>query len=418
MGCSRAAVLCLIGLGACTPQPKWIDFVDEIPTLHNTQLRPLPAIVVRDAKLRPVEPLPEMEFHAKPPGVVIVDRKGISALKNGRATVTVTVKGTDISTRATVEVILIESLRLTATPAKDDWEYPVAEDIKIVVSAMTNSGVLRDVEPVWESDNHGVIELVDATTLRAVGPGTTKIRARAMGLVAEREISVVARADELSVVCPPKTESVVPKGSELAAICRVSVGSAIKLATKARRRGVPVEGAKIEWSLSNNEAASISQKGWVLGLAEGRVIVRLESGDANAKVEIWVEPATKRMGGPASDFVCTGRFSVKVKRKPMRLHQPVYFGSEKKAGDDQAPPGIVDGWCEAEEGRRCIESWIARAGRYEAKALRDFASSCCCSLDLVGAGYERHEKRPSFDTGYSPTHRRGTRKPPTIRRRQ
>ena len=215
------------------------------------------------------------------PSVATVAANGlVTAVGRGIATITAAAGNATGSARVTVEqaaarvtvdppalhfTALGDTIRATAT-ALDEDEHPIP------MPAVT-----------WASDDAAVATVDSAGLVTAAGEGTATITATVGTARGEAPVEVEQVPDSLEVTSP---------GSALA------IGDSMQFtATVFDGNGHPMGGLTFEWSSSDPAIATVDERGWVMGIAEGSADITAAAGELRASKTLAVQGEADLMRG-------------------------------------------------------------------------------------------------------------------------
>ncbi|WP_419940512.1 Ig-like domain-containing protein [Candidatus Palauibacter sp.] len=215
------------------------------------------------------------------PSVATVAANGlVTAVGRGIATITAAAGNATGSARVTVEQA---AARVTVDPPALDFDA-LGDTIRATATALD-----EDEHPIpmpavtWASDD-AAVATVDSTGLAtATGEGTATITATVGTASGEAQVEVEQVPDSLQVTSP---------GSALA------VGDSMQFtATVFDRNGHPVGGLTFEWSSSDPAIATVDERGWVMGIAEGSADITAVAGELRASKTLAVQGEADLMRG-------------------------------------------------------------------------------------------------------------------------
>jgi hypothetical protein len=353
-GPRSTTVLCIaIAMAACGSKPQSIAFESSGPlTLYSIDPSPVPKLIVRDARGRPLDPKPQIQLSAAPAGVVVVDRNEIVPIRNGHVYLMAKVVGSTLSTSMAIDVKLI--VRLDVRCANESCSHGIGETFDMEAVPLTGEVPVTGVDVQWTLSDPKVVEIIKPGRFRAVGAGKTEIIASIATTRVARTIKVYAPADKLTVRCPPERST---DGR-----CSVILGHSFKVLATASGGGVTIDQPTVKYTSSSEDIATVDSTGEVFGSAVGEAIIRGEIGATSSSLAVSIVP--KRTLHP----MCLGNGRILARDIPVMAER--WNSSYVQR---------VTMRCDTQKGVECVTSQT-RIATPKMAELREIGEECCCKL--------------------------------------
>jgi uncharacterized protein YjdB len=217
-------------------------------------------------------------WSSRDPGVAVVSSTGqVTGIAPGSATIVAAIDGQSATATVTVRAVPVAAVRVTP----DNTSVGVGGTVRlgaVVTDAAGNTLAGRAVS--FSSNNSGVARVADDGTVTGVSAGTATITATSEGVNGTATVRVTST--------PPAT---VPVAS-----VRVTPGSAsvpasgsVQLAAEPRdANGNVLSGRAVAWSSSDQNVATVTSDGRVIGVNPGNATVRATSEGVTGSATITV----------------------------------------------------------------------------------------------------------------------------------
>ena len=227
-------------------------------------------------------------WSSRDPGVAVVSSTGqVTGIAPGSATIVAAIDGQSATATVTVRAVPVAAVRVTP----DNTSVGVGGTVRlgaVVTDAAGNTLAGRAVS--FASNNSGVARVADDGTVTGVSAGTATITATSEGVNGTATVRVTAT--------PPATVAV--------ASVRVTPGAAsvpasasVQLAAEPRdANGNVLSGRAVAWSSSDQNVATVTSDGRVIGVNPGNATVRATSEGVTGSATITVT-ATVRVSPSA-----------------------------------------------------------------------------------------------------------------------
>ena len=204
----------------------------------------------------------------------------VTAVGGGIATITAAAGNATGSARVTVEQ---SAASVTVAPPSLDFEA-LGDTARAAATASDEDGQpIPGAAVTWASDDAGVATVDSTGLVTATGEGAATITATVGAAVGEAPVSVKQVPDSMEVTSA---------GSALA------IGDSMQFtATVFDRNGHPVGGLTFAWSSSDPAVATVDDRGWVRGVAEGSADITAETGELSASKKLTVQGEADLMRG-------------------------------------------------------------------------------------------------------------------------
>ena len=161
----------------------------------------------------------------------------------------------------------------------DAESFTLAKGLEKKLSATVSPEDAEYEAVVWSSEDEGVATVDQEGLVKAVGQGTTKIKAAAGEKYAECEVTVYIAATGISL---DKTELELSLG-----------GTAVKLVATVEPWNVSESEKSVSWSSDAPEIATVDQDGTVTPVAVGETVVTAKCGEFTAECKVTVAAPAK-----------------------------------------------------------------------------------------------------------------------------
>ena len=204
----------------------------------------------------------------------------VTAVGRGIATITAAAGNATGSARVTVEQ---SAASVTVSPSSLDFSA-VGDTIRAEATVLDeDSHPITGAVVSWASDYPDVATVDPAGLVTATGEGAATITATVGAAIGEAQVSVQQVPHSIEVTSP---------GSALA------IGDSMRFtATVFDRNGHPVGGPTFTWSSSDPAVATVDDRGWVRGVAEGQADITAETGELSDSKSLAVQGEADLMRG-------------------------------------------------------------------------------------------------------------------------
>lgn len=161
----------------------------------------------------------------------------------------------------------------------DAESFTLAKGLEKKLSATVSPEDAEYEAVVWSSEDEGVATVDQKGLVKAIGQGTTKIKAAAGEKYAECEVTVYIAATGISL---DKTELELSLG-----------GTAVKLVATVEPWNVSESEKSVSWSSDAPEIATVDQEGTVTPVAVGETVVTAKCGEFRAMCKVTVAAPAK-----------------------------------------------------------------------------------------------------------------------------
>lgn len=152
---------------------------------------------------------------------------------------------------------------------------------QLAVEATSNlGGTFKYSRVTWKTSDGNIVRIDAKGLLQTLRAGNATITATALGISSKPfPISVAADLNSIAII-----EITSASGNSV-----IKAGATLQLSARALnvKRSV-VEGAKLQWSSSNTEVATVDNKGLVTGRANGKASIRVTAGSQTGVFNITV----------------------------------------------------------------------------------------------------------------------------------
>ena len=204
----------------------------------------------------------------------------VTAVGRGIATITAAAGNATGSARVTVEQA---AARVTVDPPSLPFDA-LGDTMRATATALDEDGHPIPMPAVtWASDDAAVATVDSTGLVTAAGEGTATITATVGTASGEAQVEVEQVPDSMEVASP---------GSALA------IGDSMQFtATAFDGNGHPVGGLTFEWSSSDPAIATVDERGWAMGIAEGSADIAAVAGELTASKTLAVQGEADLMRG-------------------------------------------------------------------------------------------------------------------------
>ena len=170
----------------------------------------------------------------------------------------------------------------------------VQDSAHFSATLVDKSGAPVSAPVTWSIDNPSVASIDANGMARAIGPGTTTVRASAKGVEAHAALAVVVDSGQTLTVSPPSANLFVNGSQQLTA-------------TLKDRHGNPIS-AGMEWESSNSAVATVDTTGLVHAQATGTATIQAKARGlvAAASITVAPQPASVVLVGAGDIASCSG----------------------------------------------------------------------------------------------------------------
>jgi len=170
----------------------------------------------------------------------------------------------------------------------------VQDSAHFSATLVDKSGAPVSAPVTWSIDNPSVASIDANGMARAIGPGTTTVRASAKGVEAHAALAVVVDSGQTLTVSPPSANLFVNGSQQLTA-------------TLKDRHGNPIS-AGMEWESSNSAVATVDATGLVHAQATGTATIQAKARGlvAAASITVAPQPASVVLVGAGDIASCSG----------------------------------------------------------------------------------------------------------------
>ncbi len=227
---------------------------------------------VQDQNGNPI-PGARVTWTSSNPAVAGVDAQGlVTAAGNG----TVQITATSGNASASVPVTVMQASVHIVIEPKSAILRAIGESVSLTAAVQDQNGnPIPGAGVTWKSSDPAVAGVDAQGLVTAVGNGAAQITATSGNAVASVPVSVMQAS--VHIVIEPKSATLRAIGES------VSLTAAVQ-----DQNGNPIPGAKVTWSSSNPEVASVDQDGKVTAVTHGSVEITATSGDLAASVPVRV----------------------------------------------------------------------------------------------------------------------------------
>ncbi|CCN85143.1 putative Bacterial Ig-like, group 2 [Vibrio nigripulchritudo SFn27] len=200
-----------------------------------------------------------VRWHSDITAIASVSQGIVKANKQGKAKITASMQGKEVSTEVTVTSAVLQSISVTPNQS----QIPAGLKLNFKALGHYSDGQNIDVtnKVIWQTDNPSIASFKGAS-LSAIKPGSVKVTA-AMSLISSESVNVEVKLASLQKLLISAKNNSVPKGNRLQL-------KAEALYTDNSRVDVTDQ---TSWSLGSTDFATISHLGLLTALKEGRVSI-------------------------------------------------------------------------------------------------------------------------------------------------
>jgi len=199
--------------------------------------------------------------------IATVDNNGkVVAVKEGEATITVSVEGKKAECKVSVDYIHVSSITLNKT---EETLY-IGETLSITATLNPSNVTYNTI--TWESSNENVAKVDQSGRVSAIGKGTTTITAKSDGKEATCSMTVLVPLSSLSF---DQTSLSVFKG-------KTASLTLIKNPSDATLKG------SVQWNSSNTSVATVSNDGVVTAVKKGNATITATVDGCTAECSVSV----------------------------------------------------------------------------------------------------------------------------------
>ncbi len=218
---------------------------------------------------------------------VVADVSGdglVTAKAPGNAIITATVEG--VSNTATVTVTLVPVASVTVTP--DGETIAVGEKLQFTAVARDAGGnELTGRTVTWSSSPAGVASVEQDGEVTGVSEGTATITATVEGVTGSAQLTVTdpGGGDSSEPIVIPDSVEVTPDSVSLSSRHSQTAQLAALVFDSEGRK---LDGVAVQWSSSNNSAATVNDAGLVTAQSPGNATITATAGQASGHAHVNV----------------------------------------------------------------------------------------------------------------------------------
>ena len=152
----------------------------------------------------------------------------------------------------------------------------ISETVQLTATVQDrNQKPVADAEVTWQSGDDSIASVSDQGLVTAVGNGTVRITARSGNISASIDVKVMQEAGSIEIE---------PQMTTL-----TSLGETVQLtAIVLDQNKQPVEGAVVAWQSSDEDVATVTDKGLVTAVGNGAAVITASSGSTSATIEVTI----------------------------------------------------------------------------------------------------------------------------------
>jgi hypothetical protein len=270
----------MVGPNPSGAKGMFLELTPEAALLAETGDRISLSAAVRDARGQKITA--KVDYTSLDPAVAIVDATGtVTGLTEG----IVAIVGTSGVAKDTA-VVAVAAKRLKPGSASVAL-YPTNDTIPTIGGTITLTAIAREANGrlvsksriAWESMTPNIVSVDANGTVRGLGKGMGKVRAKA-GAAADTAVVHVAPAGVSQKL------AITPAGDTIP-----NVGEKVNLKASVLDGAGSVIAATITWSSLDGSIATVNSEGVVVGVAKGLARIRATSGALADTARVWVAPS-------------------------------------------------------------------------------------------------------------------------------
>lgn len=216
-------------------------------------------------------PSPNYSWQSSNSAIFTIDSQGnINAVGVGEATLTVT--ATELNLSATSKIIVLPINASSVSIKPNPVEILLGETLQLEGTVLPENTTDKTI--AWKSEDEKIVTINEKGEIKAVGIGKTKVIATSGNVSGTCEVAVN----------PIKVEKVTLNVNKLT----LKIGDTNDLTATIEPANATDK--TVTWTSNNDQVATVSDKGLVTAVKEGKATITATAGSASASCEVTVEP--------------------------------------------------------------------------------------------------------------------------------